>query len=376
MRRTSIFVIALLFGVFIALLLGELAIRMVHRELFSTSNLISRIFRVNNIKARPVDSSLGWALPLESERVTLNLSSTGLGGKSFRPYVVKIHQGFRSTPNHWRVPLDDSKLVIALGDSFTFGGEVSDEETWPSHLQALSKLRTTNLGVSLYGLDQSVIRLKRILEIFHPKTVILSVIRESILRTQRKKVILSWTGEWVERPYFLKKAGKLELQNVPIQQNSEPMSLTGIRQWLGRSHLADWLLSRIAFNWWYGMNWGKPIPLEYLTGEDPQDISCLLLESFLELSKKHHFQPVVLGQYYWQDPYKTFESEPLTQAVLQCSKNLGIVTIDLEGKLRELAKKSPEEYNTLYFPGAHMTNRGNWWVANEISKALSFGKDG
>ena len=364
--------IALLFGVFIALLLGEVAMRGVRRELFSTSNLISRTLRLKKNKTRTVDSSLGWALPLESEKVSLNLSSTGLGGKSFRPYVVKTHQGFRSTPNHWRVPLDDSKLVIALGDSFTFGQEVSDEETWPSHLQALSKHQLLNGGVFLFGVDQYLLRLKSALEGYRPKTVIFSVMKESILRTQRKKEILSGAGEWVERPYFVKKAGKLELQNVPIQQNNKAMALTGMRQWLGRSHLADWLLSRIAFNWWYGVKWGKPIPSEYLTGEDPQEISCLLLESFLELSKKHHFQPVVLGQYYWQDPYKTFEREPLTQAVLQCSKNLGIVTIDLEDKLRELAKKSPEEYNTLYFPGAHMTNRGNGWVAQEISKVLSF----
>jgi len=358
------------FGVLVALFVGEVAVRIFNKELFSTSNLISRTLQVTKIKKSSIDANLGWVLPFESEKVYLNLSSNGLGGRSFRPYLVKTYGGFRNTPNNWNVRLDESKLVVALGDSFTFGVEVSDEETWPSHLQALSQLSVVNAGVSQYGLDQSVIRLKKTLETHQPKTVILSVIRESILRTQRKKQILSGAGEWIDRPYFLNKKGKLELQKLPIPPNDERMPLTGVRQWLGRSHMADWLLSRMSFNWWYGMNWGITIPPKFLTGEDPTNISCLLLEYFVELSKEHHFQPVVLGQYYWQDPYKKLESEPLTQEVLQCARKLGILTIDLEDKLRELAKKSPEEYNTLYFPFAHMTNRGNWWVAHEISKVL------
>jgi hypothetical protein len=362
------------FGVLVALFVGEVAVRLFNKELFSTSNLISRTLQVTISKKSSTNAYLGWALPFEYGTVVQNLSSNGLGGRSFRPYLVKTYGGFRNTSNNWNVPLDDSKLVIALGDSFTFGGEVSDEETWPSHLQALSKLSVVNAGVSQYGLDQSMIRLKKTLETHQPKTVILSVMRESILRTQRKKQIFSGAGEWIDRPYFLKKEGKLELKTGPIPANEERMPLGGMRQLLGRSHLADWLLSRIAFNWWYGMNWGITIPQKYLTGEDPKEISCLLLESFVALSKEHHFQPVVLRQYYWQDPYKNFESEPLTQEVLQCARKLGILTIDLEDKLRELAKKSPEEYNTLYFPRAHMTNRGNWWVAQEISKVLFVSK--
>lgn len=289
---------------------------------------------------------------------------------SHRLFKVTTQNGYRFAPNAWKIPLNDKDLIVTLGDSFTFGDEVSDEETWPSHLQALTKIQVLNGGGSLFGLDQSLLRLKTILKTDKPKTVILSVIRESILRTQRKKERVSGTGEWLNRPYFIKRGDILELQNVPVILREDRMPITGIRAWLGRSHLADAVFSRIAFHWWYGVFWGKPVPREYLTGEDPKEISCLLLKSFLELSQQHHFQPVVLGQYYWQDPYKTFQSEPLTRDVLQCAKDLGIRTIDLEDTLRSLAQNSPDEFNTLYFPGAHMTNRGNWWVAQEISQAL------
>lgn len=212
--------LVVLFGILVALFGGEVAVRLFNKELFSTSNLISRTLRVTMNKKSSFDANLGWVPPFESEKVYLNLSSTGLGGRSFRPYLVKTYGGFRNTPNNWNVPLDGSKLVIAFGDSFTFGVEVNDEETWPSHLQALSKLSVVNAGVSQYGLDQSMIRLKKTLETQQPKTVILSVIRESILRTQRKKQILSGAGEWIDRPYFLKKKENL---------NWEPERFTPMR---------------------------------------------------------------------------------------------------------------------------------------------------
>ncbi|NBX93928.1 MAG: hypothetical protein EBQ85_11920 [Proteobacteria bacterium] len=42
-----------------------------------------------------------------------------------------------------------------MGDSFTFGAEVNDNETWPSHLQNFSKTTVLNGGVVGFGLDQT-----------------------------------------------------------------------------------------------------------------------------------------------------------------------------------------------------------------------------
>lgn len=355
-----------------ALLLGEFAVRTFRKEIFSTSNLIERALKINRGPRRgtPGDTELGWVNALESARIDSRLFTMKLGGPATRLSKVSTHQGVRENPNVWKNQLNEKYSILALGDSFTWGGEVSNEETWPTHLQALTKTKVINGGVSLYGLDQSLLRLKQILRSHAPQIVILSVIRESILRTQRKKQQLAGSLEWLERPYFIIKDGQLELQNVPVHQNEDRLPVKGLRQWLGRSHLSDLVFSRVAFDWWYGSNWLKPIPPAYLTGEDPKEVSCLILKSFLELSKQHHFHLVVLGQYYWEEPYEPLKSEALTQAVLQCSRDFGILTLDLEDKLHEIAKSSPEEYNTLYFPGTHMTNRGNWWVANEIASVL------
>ena len=44
---------------------------------------------------------------------------------------------------------------MAVGDSFTFGDEVNDGQTWPAQLQQLTGRRVINGGVSGYGFDQT-----------------------------------------------------------------------------------------------------------------------------------------------------------------------------------------------------------------------------
>ena len=43
--------------------------------------------------------------------------------------------------------------ILAVGDSFTFGAEVNDGQTWPAQLKLLTGRRVLNGGVSGYGFD-------------------------------------------------------------------------------------------------------------------------------------------------------------------------------------------------------------------------------
>ncbi len=52
--------------------------------------------------------------------------------------------------------------VLAVGDSYAHGDEVSDAETWVALLQPLIGRRTVNAGVSGYGLDQIVLRAEKV----------------------------------------------------------------------------------------------------------------------------------------------------------------------------------------------------------------------
>ena len=71
-------------------------------------------------------------------------------------------EGFRRSaamPGGGTTP--DGSVILAVGDSFTFGDEVKDDETWPAHLQQLLGRRVLNAGVSGYGFDQIVLRAEK-----------------------------------------------------------------------------------------------------------------------------------------------------------------------------------------------------------------------
>ena len=52
--------------------------------------------------------------------------------------------------------------TLAIGDSFTFGDEVSDNETWPACLERQWQTRVVNGGVFGYGAAQAVLRAQRL----------------------------------------------------------------------------------------------------------------------------------------------------------------------------------------------------------------------
>ncbi|MBV8191138.1 MAG: hypothetical protein JO339_28125 [Alphaproteobacteria bacterium] len=58
--------------------------------------------------------------------------------------------------------------ILAVGDSFTYGDEVLDEEAWPAQLQRLTGRRVLNGGVTGYGFDQIVLRAEQLAIIHEP----------------------------------------------------------------------------------------------------------------------------------------------------------------------------------------------------------------
>lgn len=73
-------------------------------------------------------------------------------------------------------------LVSAYGDSFTFGHEVHDDETWPHYLSERLGSRVDNWGHSAWGPDQALLRLRRNLPHERTAVVVLAVMTENIAR--------------------------------------------------------------------------------------------------------------------------------------------------------------------------------------------------
>ena len=68
--------------------------------------------------------------------------------------------------------LVDHPPILAVGNSFTFGDEVSDDATWPAQLEAETRRRVVNAGVFGYGLDQTILRAEQLVSVESPPSLL------------------------------------------------------------------------------------------------------------------------------------------------------------------------------------------------------------
>ena len=66
------------------------------------------------------------------------------------------NEKFRANDND--LTLNNNIKILTVGDSYTFGDQVSNNETWPSCLEKNTKIQVDNAGVSGYGTSQAVRR--------------------------------------------------------------------------------------------------------------------------------------------------------------------------------------------------------------------------
>ncbi len=94
------------------------------------------------------DAELGW--------------STRPGHVSADGTIHVNAQGLRATREYAATRPSGMRRVLACGESFTFGEEVADAETWSARLEArVPALEVLNYGVGGYGTDQALLRVAR-----------------------------------------------------------------------------------------------------------------------------------------------------------------------------------------------------------------------
>jgi hypothetical protein len=129
-----------------------------------------RNFRYNRLlqSTLPIifDAELGWV-----PKPNVQVRSWGT------TETTVLADGTRSNGREIR---DLADPILAVGDSFTFGAQVSDWETWPAQLENLSGRRVVNGGVDGYGVDQSFLRTRRLLSRYPISNVIFSFIPDDI----------------------------------------------------------------------------------------------------------------------------------------------------------------------------------------------------
>ena len=156
------------------------------------------------------DSELGW--------VRKPLTSNQESGKYSKTEWNINKNGVRTNPSFDNL----NSLISCYGDSFTFSRQVNDDETWSHYLSKSTNSNVLNFGVGNYGIDQSLLRLKREFPKNKTDIVILAVVPETICR------ILSVWKHYYEygntfgfKPRFIIKGNKLVQLKNPIDNTSK-----------------------------------------------------------------------------------------------------------------------------------------------------------
>ena len=146
------------------------------------------------------DSRFGW-------RLRPNLRDFRSGGQ---PAVISNSKGMRDGREFSFQKQNGMRRMVVLGDSFTFGQGVEQDEAWPAHLQmSLPKWEVLNMAVHGYGTDQQLLMLKHEGVKYHPDVVIVGFFVENVYRNG-----LAFRD--FAKPMFVLENGALRLTNTPV----------------------------------------------------------------------------------------------------------------------------------------------------------------
>jgi hypothetical protein len=279
--------------------------------------------------------------------------------------------GFASADNRWgaMVSIDADGLrtnggarppgergVLAVGDSFTFGDQVADADTWPAALERTLQRRVWNGGVFGYSFAQTVLRAEQLLARLPADTLVVSLIPDDVKRCEQSK-------RFTEIPWYDVVGGELVLKNVPVPDTAaSPLDRQWVRALLGHSALCDTLFWNVAPAWWVGEDrevWIHPrgtggvIAAKLL---DRLAAACRARDTALLLVLQDAAEP-------------TDWSIADGQALLAHARANGVAVLDLQTRFVELARTDPSLRGRYY--AGHMSALGNAWVAAEIAAALS-----
>jgi len=244
--------------------------------------------------------------------------------------------------------------ILAVGDSFTFGDEVEDSETWPAYLEEILNTRVLNAGVGAYGIDQAFLRAELLLDKYDPAVVILSFISDDSNRTEYS--YYPWGRGW--KPYFEYQGGSLILRNVPVPKElGPPRHFQNMRLVLSYSVLADAVLVRIAPRWWSGF------PIIQRVHHDGENVSVELLVRLNGLVKDRGGQFIAIAL---ATNGRIGGNDRLPNLVKRVREN-GVEVLDLS---MEILKLEPTQLENQFQPGGHYSPAMNRSIAGQIAAFL------
>lgn len=307
-----------------------------------------------------IDETLGWTVGRNRKGVGPHNETYWSNDDGLRTQQIGV--SLRDRPAAFRIAI--------IGDSYTFGEDVSYEDTWGHQLETLMgpAVEVLNFGVPGYGIDQAFLRYLRDVRDWHPDLVILSFISHDLVRSGMVYYWIGFQGAAVPgaKPRFSLDGGQLTLLNYPLPSPEHIQSTSTIGnlpfiQSDSAYHPADWewhlyqysYLLRFAISWQF-----HPVASGYELDPGVQEINEAILKSFVRTAQAAGSHPMVV----FLPEYQEFRqsSGMLDRGLLgrRVARKAGVELLDLTSCLEAVP-------NGLRFTtGWHYTPHANRAVAH------------
>lgn len=180
------------------------------RILDTTSDLSDTMWRLRWFKSHMHSSSVVYENDTYHPLLGWSPLANSQNNSDEHAYISFNADGIRGSKQYERKKPPGKTRIVVIGDSFTFGEEVSDSETYSAQLEEMiPNAEVLNMAVHGYGLDQMYLRLITEGLAFNPDIVIFAFIDDDLGRT-----FLSFRDYM--KPKFVLKGNDLVLTNVPI----------------------------------------------------------------------------------------------------------------------------------------------------------------
>lgn len=243
-----------------------------------------------------------------------------------------------------------SPPILVVGDSYSMGAEVEDDESWPAYLQETLDRRVLSAGVPGYGIDQVVLRAEALVGKHKPELLIVGVIADDV---ERARMRILWG---LPKPYFDIENGQLALRNVPLAEPDPDPKLDPLRAVLGYSYLMDVAMRRLGHMAWWRR--GQPSHVEP-AHDQGTEVACLLMSRLAALRDAHNTKVVLVAQYSpqtWEAEHFRVKEASVVRAVAECARARGIDTIDTYAAVAAAVRARGIAG---YYTGIHMNPAGN-----------------
>lgn len=291
-------------------------------------------------------------------------------------YIVRTNQkGFRSD-GEFESPQGDRPRIVVLGDSFTAGDGVRNDQRFSEIAGEKQGAEVFNFGLAGSGTDQQVLIYEKFAQDIECDLVVLNVWVENIRRNivSGRPTLDRITGKTVmaPKPYFDLADGELKLCNVPVplerpevEEKQEEGGLRGLVR-MARKAVKEGLSPLESVM-------GRPIRESFPEYEDPEGYPWQLMKALIQrLHRSCGDTPLLVVPIPTDKHHGYRNSVPPFQErfdELRDEAN-GLHVANLMGDLTGLAK---EDLDDLFFKqDPHFSVSGNQvvggWLANAISR--------